>query len=133
LISELRKITQINKLLKTVKMDIKNESKEWKEILTDCSINSAKLILILQCLLYAVSSKLFFFLFLLLISMGTATFFYVYKGAPFCVFISSIIIQFSIYLLFDKVLDKNWDYEQIKMKYGIHEIKSYIKNYIIKR
>jgi hypothetical protein len=133
LISELRKITQINKLLKTVKMDIKNESKEWKEILTDCSINSAKLILILQCLLYAVSSKLFFFLFLLLISMGTATFFYVYKGAPFCIFISSIIIQFSIYLLFDKVLDKNWDYEQIKMKYGIHEIKSYIKNYIIKR
>jgi hypothetical protein len=133
LISELRKITQINKLLKTVKMDIKNESKEWKEILTDCSINSAKLILILQCLLYAVSSKLFFFLFLLLISMGTATFFYVYKGAPFCVFLSSIIIQFSIYLLFDKVLDKNWDYEQIKMKYGIHEIKSYIKNYIIKR
>ncbi len=65
--------------------------------------------------------------------MGTATFFYVYKGAPFCIFISSIIIQFSIYLLFDKVLDKNWDYEQIKMKYGIHEIKSYIKNYIIKR
>jgi hypothetical protein len=108
-------------------MDIKKESKEWKEILTDCSINSAKLILILQCLLYAVSSKLFFFLFLLLISMGTATFFYVYKGAPFCVFLSSIIIQFSIYLLFDKVLDKNWDHEQIKMKYGIQEIKSYIK------
>jgi len=127
LISELRKITQINKLLKTVKMDIKNESKEWKEILTDCSINSAKLILILQCLLYAVSSKLFFFLFLLFISMGTATFFYVYKGAPFCVFLSSIIIQFSIYLLFDKVLDENWDHEQIKMKYGIQEIKSYIK------
>ncbi len=107
-------------------MDTEKENKKWEKILTGCSTNSARIILILECLLCAVSSKLFFFLFILLISMGTATYRYVNKSAPFSVFIFATIASFFIYLLFDKVLYKNWDNEQIETKHGIKEIKNYI-------
>ena len=108
-------------------MNTENENKKWEKILTGCSVNTAKIILLLQCLLYAVSSKLFFFILLIFVSMGTSNYLYVNKSAPLSIFIFSTVAQFIIYLLSDKVFYKDWDNEQLKMKYGIQVIKSYLK------
>jgi len=107
-------------------MNTENENKKWEKILTGCFLNTAKIILLLECLLYGVSSKMGVFLTTQLIFMGAATYLYVNRNAPFSVFIFFAFIQFLYYLLLDKVVDKDWDNEQLKMKYGIQVIKSYI-------
>jgi hypothetical protein len=107
-------------------MDTEKENKKWEKILTGCSMNTARMILILECIVYGVTSKMGVFITNQLIFMGAATYLYVNKNAPFSVFIFFTIIQFLYYLLLDKVIDKDWDNEQIEMKYGIKTIKSYI-------
>ncbi len=102
--------------------------KQWGNILADCSKKETRLILVLQYMLYAMWSKLFFFIFLILIIGGISSFFYFSNGVSNTIFIGSAIIQFSLFKILDNVFFHDREIELTEIKYGIQEINNYIKN-----
>ena len=104
------------------------DKNQWGNILSGCSKNEARLILVLQYMLYAMWSKLFFFIFLFIIIGGITSFFYFSSGVPNTIFIGSAIIQFSLFKILDNKFFHDREIELTEIKYGIQEINNYIKN-----
>ena len=102
--------------------------KQWENILADCSKKEARLILVMQYMLYVIWSKLFFFIFLILIIGSISSFFYFSYGVSNLIFIGSAIIQFSLFKLLDNMFFHDREVELAEIKYGIQEINNYIKN-----
>ena len=101
---------------------------QWENILVGCSKNEARYILLLQHMLYAIWSKLFFFIFLFIIIGGISSIFYYINGVSHRIFIGSAIIQFLLFKILDKILFHDRENELAEIKYGIQEINNYIIN-----
>jgi hypothetical protein len=101
---------------------------QWENILAGCSKKEARYILLLQHALYAMWSKLFFFIFLFIIIGGTSSIFYYRNEVSQRIFIGSAIIQFLLFKLLDKILFHDREKELAEIKYGIQEINNYIIN-----
>ena len=104
------------------------DKKQWGNIIAGCSKNEARLILVLQYMLYAIWSKLFFFIFLFIIIGGISSFFYFLNGGSNKIFIGFAILQFSLFKILDNMFFHDREIELAEIKYGIQEINNYIKN-----
>ena len=119
--------TSVRTELKYKFREMDTENKDWKEILAECSIREARIILMLQYLLYVIYSRLFFFLFLFIIVFGISINIYLVKGVPYSILIAASIIHYLLFLVFDKIMFKDRQNEMLEIRKGIEEIKNYIK------
>jgi hypothetical protein len=99
---------------------------QWRNILAGCSKIEARFILFLQYMLYAMWSKLFFFIFLFLIIGGISSFYYYLNGVSNIIFLGSALIQILLFKLLDKILFNDREIELAEIKNGIQEINNYI-------
>ncbi|MFM7016611.1 MAG: hypothetical protein ACKOX3_09815 [Bacteroidota bacterium] len=105
---------------------METKRKEWDHILEGCSIKEAKVILVMQYLLYAFSSKLFFFSYLLIINVAITFYYYDYEKSSSFIFIGAFLLHCCIYTITNKILLEESDLEKEEIEYGIEAIRSYI-------
>lgn len=106
---------------------MENKSKvEWEEHLSNCSLNEARIILVLEYLLYFLFSSGFIFIFYFCVIFGIAFYFVNYKGVmPIKMYLFSFVLHFILFYITDIFLNDKSEIEDIKR--SIKETKKQIK------
>jgi hypothetical protein len=104
-----------------------NSKLKWEAHLANCSLNEAKIILVLEYLLLLLFSKLIIFLFYFVMIFSLSYYFVNFKEvSPNKMYFFSFILHFILFCVTDIITKDSREIDEIKE--GIKETKNYIKH-----